>query len=155
ADMDAALSLRRGNSLLRRCRLRARLVFRHRDAHPHAIAHHLDRALLGGMAVDLRVALIQTLARGLPRMCGPLLPEKAGARRAQLIALAGIAQVKLAYEPCRRGRHAFGLELLARLPLELAENALGVLRRHRVERPQFRADVVVHDVGAEQPERRE
>src|SRR5262245_12982851 len=48
AEMNAPLAFGHGSSRLCPCRLRARLVFRHRDSHAYAIAHHLDRTLLGG-----------------------------------------------------------------------------------------------------------
>src|SRR5262245_31804088 len=44
--------------------LLARLELRHGDPQPQAIAHHLDRTLLGGMAVNPGMAHVEALARG-------------------------------------------------------------------------------------------
>ena len=107
------------------------------------------------MAVDLRVALVETLARFGQRVRRQLLREQAVERRAQLVALSGVAQVELAGE-ARRGRaHALGRKLVARLGFERAENVLGMIGGDLVERAQLGADVVVHHVGAEKAERRE
>src|SRR4051794_25791737 len=58
AEMNAPHALGHGGGWPCRRWLRARLKFRHRDAHAHAIAHHLDRALLGGVTMDLRMTLV-------------------------------------------------------------------------------------------------
>src|SRR5689334_2645897 len=108
--MDAALAFRYGRSRLRRRRLCARLVFWHRNAYAQAIAHHLDGLFRRGVAMDLGVALVEACAPLLQRLRRELIREQALKRRAQLIALAGVAQVKLAREPRRRDGHALGLQ---------------------------------------------
>src|SRR4051812_1968791 len=132
--MNAPLALGHRGSWPRRRRLRARFVFRHRDAHTHAIAHHLDRSLLGGVTMDFGVALVEARACGLHRCCGQLLREQAIKWRAQLIALAGVPQVKLAHEPRGGSRHALRRKLLACLGLELMKYALRMLGTDGVER---------------------
>src|SRR6185312_6641821 len=73
-------------------------IFRHRHAHAQAIADDLDRALLGGMAVDLGMLLVETVARLRHRLRVEPRSADAGERHPQLVALAGIAHVELALE---------------------------------------------------------
>ncbi len=96
--------------------------------------------------MELRVALVEALARGGERRQA----IRAGSveRRAQLIALAGVAQVELAHETRLRRIEALGRELLARLCFERAENRFRMRGRDLVERLQVGADIVMHHVGA-------
>ena len=52
--------------------------------------------------MNLRVALVESFARGDERCRGQAIREQAVERRAQLIALAGVAQIELAREAARR-----------------------------------------------------
>src|SRR5215204_2953898 len=65
-EMDAALALDRNAARTGRRGwfLCTRLVFRHRHPHAHAIAHHLDRPFLRSMPMNLRMALIESVASG-------------------------------------------------------------------------------------------
>src|SRR4051812_3880348 len=91
--MDAALAFDRDVARPRCCRgsLRARLVFRYGHTYPHAIADHFDRPFLCGVAMNLRVALIEFITGGDQRCRGQAIREQTLERRAQFIALAGIA----------------------------------------------------------------
>src|SRR5262249_21413402 len=104
-----ALPLHRGSVAWRSGRrILLRLVFRYGNAHPQPIAHDFDWALVGGMAVDLGVTLIESLPyRGERRGFQPLV-EQSRQRDAQLVALAAVAQVKFARKMRVGDAHAFG-----------------------------------------------
>src|SRR5262249_1769010 len=127
AERYRAATLDRVVSHSRRRMLLARLVFRDAHAQPQAIAHYLERPLLGGMAVDPGVTIVEPVARGSERGGGEAVGEQSIERRAQLVALAGVAQIELAGESGVRGLQAFGGELPARFVLELPENILGMV----------------------------
>ena len=130
-------------------------IFRHGDAQAQAIAHHLDGAFLCRMTMDLRVALVEFFARTNHGGGIEMSIKQAVERRAQLVALSGVAHVEFAAEACVLLGHAFGLQLLTRLGFEPGIDRLGMFRADLVERHEFRADVVMHHVGAEQAQRRE
>src|SRR5260370_497119 len=71
-------------------------------------------------------------------------------RRAQLITLAGVAQVELACEAALRGLDSLGDQLCARAPFQLLEDVLGMLGGDLDQRSQLRADIIVHHVRAEE-----
>src|SRR5262249_8618815 len=134
---------------------RARAVFRYCDPQTQTIADDFDWALLGRMAMNPSMALVESFSRRRERLRRQPFRKQALDRRAQLVALASVTQVQLADEACRRRGHAFGGELSACLSFQLAENVLGVLGVDLGKRAQLGADVVVHHVGAEEAERGE
>src|SRR5229473_7282145 len=107
------------------------------------------------MAVNLCVALVEFLARGDKRRRRQPPDEQSIKRRAQLIALTGIAQVELAREAGPSGVQTLRVELFPRSAFQLAEDLLGMIRRDLDEWPQLRTDIVVDHVRAEETERRE
>src|SRR3954454_18163882 len=136
-EMNPALAFDR--DVARSCRwwgpIRARLVFRYGHTYSHAIADHFDRSFLCGVAMNLRVALIEFFTRGDKRCRGQALREQTLQRRAQFIALAGIAQIEFTHEAGGGWIHSFGFQLFAGFFLQLPENILGVVGRDFGEWP--------------------
>src|SRR4051794_15027186 len=95
-EMNSALAFDCDVARPCRCRgsLRARFVFRYGHTYPHAITDHFDGPFLGGVAMNLRVALIEFFTRGDKRCRGQAIREQTLHRRAQFIALAGIAEIE-------------------------------------------------------------
>src|SRR5262249_45836453 len=104
-----ALPLHRGSVAWRSGRrILLRLGFRCGKADAHRIAPDLDGALVGGVAVDLGVTLIESPPyRRERRGCKPLV-EQSRQRDAQLVALAAVTQVKFACKTRVGDAHAFG-----------------------------------------------
>src|SRR5580693_3978314 len=107
------------------------------------------------MAVHLRMTLVEPRARGHKRFWAQPFGKQSVERRAQLVTLARVAQVELAHEARLRAIHALSVELLARIPFQLSEDALSVIGGELGQWPQLRTDIIVHHVGAKQAERRE
>ena len=76
-------------------------------------------------------------------------------RCAQFVALARIAQIELAPIVGARRIQPLGFDVSARLRLQGREHPFSMIGIELRERPKLRAHVVAHDVGADQPERRE
>src|ERR1700736_960276 len=107
------------------------------------------------MAVQVSMALIETLANGRNGVPRQRLARQLIERRAQLISLAGIAQIKLTHEEGATGTHPFRRKLLVRLRFELLKDLFGMIGLERSQWPQLRTNVIVHDVRAEKAEGRE
>ena len=75
--------------------------------------------------------------------------EQSIERSAQLVALAAVAQVKLAREAGIGRLHAFGGKLGAGRAFQLPEDVFGMVGGDLGEGAQLGADVIVHHVGAE------
>ncbi len=70
--------------------------FRHTHPHPLPITHHFDALLLGGMAVDARVQIIEPRPRRFERLGVKRILPKPVERHAQLVTLARIAHIEFA-----------------------------------------------------------
>src|SRR3954451_22565706 len=95
-ERDASLAFHRLRGCGPRRRFLARLVFGNAHAQPQAIAHHFHRPLLGRVAVNLRMALVESLAHSNERRSGQSPGKQILERGAQLVTLTGIAQIELA-----------------------------------------------------------